>query len=290
MKRGDMGSFESGEATSEVRVVERNTRQAIIEAAHQLLVERGNAGVKVRSVAMRVGVTTGALYGYFNTREDLVSAAYAHALVTSIDGFTLQQPIDETATEWGAVQDVEVQSALSPRGREVRLAWLDATMRARHDQILARAIQKEQRQILQGLAARVRQDQALGFVNPTLDPLAVALVTFGSSLGVSAMWSLVQDIDGMEAKINDVWQSSRFIDAPKAEGEGALDATWSLENRVVIEQAKGVIAAREGISIREAHDLLHQEARGKNVDAIAVARAIVDGVAASSDESRPRTA
>jgi AcrR family transcriptional regulator len=198
-----------GGTTTAIRPT-RSTRQAIVEAAHSLLMERGNAGVKVRSVASRVGVTTGALYGYFATREDLVSAAYGYELALSIASFHENDAAERAHPFRSDRRGSETANALSPEGRTSRIAWLSAMLRARHDQQLAKAIELEQQNLLKVLADRVREAQELGHVDSRLDPLAVAAVTFGSSLGISAMWPLFEGIEGFAEKVADVWCSTRL--------------------------------------------------------------------------------
>jgi AcrR family transcriptional regulator len=217
----NLDEFEEGTGRAVTAV--RTTRQAIVEAAHSLLMERGDAGVKVRSVASRVGVTTGALYGYFATREDLVSAAYRYELTLSVASFHDNVAADERQPLAVEKRAPEVAHALSPEGRQTRLAWLSATLRAQHDAQLAQTIEPEQQELLRILASRVRESQVLGHVDPKLDPMAVAAVTFGSSLGMSAMWHLFEGIEGFAEKVADVWCSNR-MDEYSSWREG-LDAT-----------------------------------------------------------------
>jgi GAF domain-containing protein len=51
----------------------------------------------------------------------------------------------------------------------------------------------------------------------------------------------------------------------------------ALHSRVVVEQAKGVLAARAGISVAEAFTRMRSYARGKHLTLSAVASAVVDG-------------
>jgi AcrR family transcriptional regulator len=47
------------------------TRRALLEAARELLQERGYAGTTLEAVAERAGMSTGAIYGNFKNRSDL---------------------------------------------------------------------------------------------------------------------------------------------------------------------------------------------------------------------------
>lgn len=55
-------------------MVEHATRTRILAEARELLVAHGAAGVTMRGVALRVGVTPMALYRYFASREELLDA------------------------------------------------------------------------------------------------------------------------------------------------------------------------------------------------------------------------
>ena len=59
--------------------VEEN-RSAILAAAGRLLRERGCDGVSVSDVMTAAGLTHGAFYGYFRSKDDLVAAALAELM------------------------------------------------------------------------------------------------------------------------------------------------------------------------------------------------------------------
>jgi AcrR family transcriptional regulator len=47
------------------------TRVKIVEAAYRLFLERGYSGASMRDLSVRTGVTVGAIYNHFPTKEDL---------------------------------------------------------------------------------------------------------------------------------------------------------------------------------------------------------------------------
>ena len=55
----------------------RATRRALIDAARSLFAERGYAAVPVAEIAARAGVTTGALYHQFGSKQDVFRAVYS---------------------------------------------------------------------------------------------------------------------------------------------------------------------------------------------------------------------
>lgn len=65
-------------------VVEEN-RKAIVEAAGRLFRERGFDGVSVADVMRAAGLTHGAFYGYFESKQALAATACEHALKRSVE-------------------------------------------------------------------------------------------------------------------------------------------------------------------------------------------------------------
>lgn len=57
-----------------------SSRERLIEAAAELFLERGYAGVTVAAIARQAGFTTGAVYGQFRSKEELLSIAVARAI------------------------------------------------------------------------------------------------------------------------------------------------------------------------------------------------------------------
>jgi AcrR family transcriptional regulator len=55
----------------------RATRAALVRSATELFVEQGYGAVSVRDLARRTQVTSGALYGHFRSKADLLVAAVA---------------------------------------------------------------------------------------------------------------------------------------------------------------------------------------------------------------------
>ncbi len=64
-------------------------RRLILDAAARLFLERGVDGVTVAEIMGAAGLTHGAFYGHFKSKEDLLAQACAHALPPEADGVTL---------------------------------------------------------------------------------------------------------------------------------------------------------------------------------------------------------
>jgi GAF domain-containing protein len=68
-----------------------------------------------------------------------------------------------------------------------------------------------------------------------------------------------------------------YADALDRSRERATQLQHALESRVLIEQAKGVLAERHGVSPSDSFELLRRHARNHNLRLSEVARAVIDG-------------
>jgi TetR/AcrR family transcriptional repressor of nem operon len=87
------------------------TRQRIVEAAGRRFKEDGIDGAGVAAVMSDAGLTNGAFYGHFTSKEDLVANVLADQLRTQ------RQSFDAQATD-GAGLEAFVRSYLSPQHRD----------------------------------------------------------------------------------------------------------------------------------------------------------------------------
>jgi AcrR family transcriptional regulator len=101
---------EPGDAALTERVVERRerrhreTRDEILLAAREVLLERGAADLSLREIARRAGYSPGALYKYFDSKDDVVKALADRAMGALLEAFAgvpTDLPPDDRAVELG---------------------------------------------------------------------------------------------------------------------------------------------------------------------------------------------
>ena len=51
------------------------SKEAILEVSRQMIREQGAAEISIRSVAAACGVSVGSIYNYFDSKNDLITAA-----------------------------------------------------------------------------------------------------------------------------------------------------------------------------------------------------------------------
>ena len=94
---------------------------AFLEAAHDLVAHVGFAGAKVSAIARACGSSTGSLYSYFGSRDELLAEVFRRAAdheLTVVRAAVAGAPNDPSA-RLGALVDTFTQRALRSR----RMAW-----------------------------------------------------------------------------------------------------------------------------------------------------------------------
>jgi TetR/AcrR family transcriptional repressor of nem operon len=88
------------------------THERILDAASRAIRRAGHTGASVAEVMKEAGLTHGGFYAHFNSREEMVASAIAHAGVQS--GHNLRQSIDVLQKKGRSPLRSLVESYLSP--------------------------------------------------------------------------------------------------------------------------------------------------------------------------------
>lgn len=157
---------------------QKETRPAdIVRAALDVFSEKGFAGARMEEIAARAGVSKGAPYLYFPTKEDLFAAVVRDVVEPNIESMLDMAAAHEGPLEplvRGMTQHVAGLAETTPLGRIVKLVISESNTfpelaRIWHDNVISRA--------LGALAALIERAQQRGEVRPG-DPRthAVSLV------------------------------------------------------------------------------------------------------------------
>lgn len=158
----------------------------IVEAALEVFAEKGFAAAKLDEIARRAGVSKGAVYLYFETKEEVFRAVVVRAIAPNVGAIKAM-----IATHPGPLSDLlrSVSSHVAgviettPVGGVLKMVVGEARnfpelARVWHDELVARA--------LGALAAAIEAAQARGEVKPG-DPRAYALQLIAPVL-VAVLW------------------------------------------------------------------------------------------------------
>lgn len=79
------------------KIVDHQSRRvALLERCFDLFAHRGFAAVTMREIAKEVGVSTGTLYHYFKTKEDILHQMFLHMSRRDVDAAKREIPEDST--------------------------------------------------------------------------------------------------------------------------------------------------------------------------------------------------
>ncbi|WP_328518758.1 TetR/AcrR family transcriptional regulator [Kribbella sp. NBC_00359] len=171
-------------------------RAQIVAAARRCVIEEGFHKTTMADVIRESGLSAGAVYGYFKSKEEIVSAIAEDALSTIDELFegilADDRPLSPLAALEATITHV-VKVAESPGGDVTRVAvqaWSEAL---RNDAILQTARGKYC-QLRDHFLEVARRAQADGTVDPDADPRDIAQVMFGMIPGFVLQRLLIGDV------------------------------------------------------------------------------------------------
>jgi len=176
--------MQAGQPKFRRRKAERPTE--IVQAAMAVFAERGFAGAKLDEIAARAGVSKGALYLYFETKEDLFRAVVRQAIapnVAVLQAMAAAHPGPLADLLRVAVQHIAGIVETTPLGGVVKMVIGEAgnfpeLARVWHDELIAQA--------LGAMSAAIAAAQARGEVRPG-EPRTYALQLIAPLL-VMVIW------------------------------------------------------------------------------------------------------
>lgn len=191
-----------------------DTRRRIIDAAAQLAASSGDEAVRILDVAARAEVSTGALYHHFENREDLLAAVHVEryrgsmpADLAFMDGL-VDIAADARALRAGLIELTRVVNR--PERSVVRRNRAATIGLSLHQPAIAEALAAEQRITTETMAAALSRAQARGFIHPSVDTTAAALMFQAIALGL-----VLADVDPGSAPTGDAWEQlvGRVLDS-----------------------------------------------------------------------------
>lgn len=182
-------------------------RDSLVAAAAEVFAEKGYDGAGVAEIARRAGYTTGAIYGRFTGKAELLLAAIEDRSNSELDHLfnehKFEGKVTDILTTVGShlvTQDVDENGAL----------LLEAFVASRRDPEVRRLMQGQLDLRRDRLADLVAEAQQTGAIDPDLD--AEAVVRFCHALGFGFLLLRAADLTMPKA---DPWEHliARLVDA-----------------------------------------------------------------------------
>ena len=160
----------------------RVTRTALVELAAELFAEQGYVQTSIRDIARRGSLTSGAIYGHFRNKADLLAEAIhvrtAEELEAQSIGVGEEQDYVETLTRLAREY---------PKRRRLRALIVQGAAAAQTDDETRRRLRDEQLDHLRTwISGYERERDRLG-IHPDVDIQAAVLHTWATELGLGVL-------------------------------------------------------------------------------------------------------
>ena len=192
-----MGDADGNGAVDDRDVDADPLRAQLLDAAAQVFASKGYFGTKIMDIVKAAGLSSGAVYGRFASKDDLLMEAILrqveeNSIVRRFEGKTVAQALVELSRAEGSLDDVEAMQ-------------LEAFIAARREPNIASAIAENRRRwrtsIIEPLIQRAIAE---GAASPDADWDSIVFFLETLQLGL-----LVQRGAGQPVPDNEAWQ--RFL-------------------------------------------------------------------------------
>ena len=192
-----MATASEGRRTQQER--RASTRNALLEATIQCLVEQGYAGTTTRAVSERARVSPGALQHHFTSKEELVSEAIGY-LGGELTAQLIEQGVPSASSRRQVTEQL-VDYLWQTLNGPLIAAATELAVAARTDPSLRQRLVGAQRQALEGVPLAARQlfpEQAahpdfIGLIDTVLAAMrGVVLLGFVSPADREGAWRAVR--------------------------------------------------------------------------------------------------
>ena len=175
------------------------TRERILTSAERLFAERGFSGVSMPAIAAAAGITAGAIYKHFQSKEQLfflIVRRAVEATPTTQEGEGLAGP---------AAMARIVAAYTTRRLKRVRQLAVEIHYAAAQDPQVRRLLRTSVDSEIGGMAAQLAAAQAIGEIDAGIDPQLTAAAIMTLIMGLMHAETLTPQLVGDSA-----WQ--RFIE------------------------------------------------------------------------------
>jgi AcrR family transcriptional regulator len=173
----------------------QDTRAALVEVAARVFAEEGYLQTSIRDVARRGSVTTGAIYGHFRNKADLLAEAINKRVSEELEASSMNLGEDP---DYVAV--ITRNARNYPERRQLRALIVQGAAAAQVDEETRSSLRAEQMSHLSVWIEGYERDRdALG-IDPGVDIPTAVLYTWAAEGGLGVLESL-----GIEPKSRKAW-------------------------------------------------------------------------------------
>jgi AcrR family transcriptional regulator len=161
------------------------TRAALIELAADLFAERGYVETSVRDIARSSQLTSGAIYGHFRNKADLLAAAINERTADELEAQSRR-----ISDEPDYVETLTRLSADYPKRRRLRALIVQGAAAAQTDDYTRERLREEQLSHLDAWIAGYERDREMMGIDPSVDLRTAVIYTWAVEVGLGVLEAL----------------------------------------------------------------------------------------------------
>ena len=183
------------------------TRQHIISAAIKVMNEKGIGATRFEDIAKEAGVTRGAIYHYFKSKNEIIFTVHSNMKKQMMDLFEkhISEDIDPVISLKNGLKETLKKFQEDDNYRAVEELFIKAefTSLLREDEELFLLFAKEKEETICDMLELVKRGQESGSVRKDLPSETVGFALISFYVGFITTWFLKVDIISMEGMVDD---------------------------------------------------------------------------------------
>jgi TetR/AcrR family transcriptional regulator, repressor for uid operon len=166
-------------------------RERILDCAERCFTQRGFRATTMDGICAEAGLSTGALYGYFSSKEDLIAGLCER----ESDRFGKQlSQVGEAEDFFGALQSMAERFCCEEPVGKVRL-HVEIVAEASRNEIVRNTMRRMDRVFQNSFAQLLEREKDLGRIDPKLPIETIVAAISALGKGIFSRRALHQDLD-----------------------------------------------------------------------------------------------
>jgi len=158
------------------------TRSSLVELAGELFAERGYLQTSIRDIARYAGVTSGAIYGHFRNKAELLAEVINTRTAAQLEAETMGLP-----HEVDYIETLTRQARRSPKRRRLRALIVQGAAAAQTDEETRAQLRAEQLAHITAWVEGYERDRERLGIHTSVDLETAVLYTWAVELGLGVL-------------------------------------------------------------------------------------------------------
>jgi AcrR family transcriptional regulator len=182
-------------------------QEQIIDAARMLIINRGSEHIRIREIALKVGISEGAIYRHFKSKKDILSLL-ADRIESDLLGDITEAKVNNDSSLYilERVLDSHLSAIQQRRGVSFQVI---AEIVSLGDKMLNKKISTTISKYIERIKEFLADGVKSGELRQDLDLDASATLYFGMIQGLVNIWALSNYSFNLEEKYEPLWYSFR---------------------------------------------------------------------------------